>query len=216
MTGPRGSGSYWDGVYAARRGEELSWFQAAPETSIRLLERFASPTGSVIDIGAGSSPLATALLDAGWRDVTVLDISDTALAAARGRLGERAAQVTFLTGDLLSWQPQRTYDAWHDRAVFHFLVDAADRGRYVALAAGAVAPGGVLILATFAADGPTQCSGLRTARYDPSELADIFAPGFSLVHAEREEHHTPGGAVQPFSWVVLRATSVFSGGSSPR
>jgi len=188
----------------------MSWFQAAPDTSLRLLARSVPRTGSVIDVGAGTSPLAAALLDAGWRDVTVLDVSAAALTVTRDRLGDRASRVSFVTGDLLSWQPQRTYDAWHDRAVFHFLVDAVDRERYVALAAKAVAPDGLLVLGTFAADGPTRCSGLTTARYDPNALADVFSRGFSLEHAEREEHHTPGGTIQPFSWVVLRATSVAS------
>jgi len=204
MTAPGASGSYWDGVYTNRRDVELSWYQAAPSISLRLLDRFAARTGSVIDVGAGSSPLAGALLDAGWRDVTVLDISSAALAVGRERLGERAGQVTFLTGDLLSWQPLRTYDAWHDRAVFHFLVDHADRERYLQLVARAVAPGGVLVVGTFAADGPTECSGLPTARYDPDALARIFAGGFTLEHSEREAHHTPSGTVQPFTWVVLR------------
>jgi SAM-dependent methyltransferase len=210
VNGPGASGSHWDGVYASRRDVELSWYQATPDISLRLLDRFAVRTGSVIDVGAGSSPLAGALVDAGWRDVTVLDVSAAALAVARDRLGDRAPRVSFVTGNLLSWRPQRTYDAWHDRAVFHFLVDAADRERYVALAEEAVAPGGAVVLGTFAADGPTSCSGMPTARYDPNDLADLFAPGFSLAHAEREQHHTPGGTVQPFSWVVLRAASVAS------
>src|SRR5487761_2422262 len=121
MTGARGSGSHWERAYTSRRDDELSWYQELPETSLRLLDRFAAPTGSIIDVGGGSSPLAAALLDAGRRDVTVLDVSGAALALARERIGKRARQVTLLTGDLLAWKPARTYDAWHDRAVFHFL-----------------------------------------------------------------------------------------------
>ena len=106
--------------------------------------------------------------------------------------------------DVLSWKPERTYDAWHDRAVFHFLARPDQREQYAATASRAVIPGGVLVLGTFAVDGPTQCSGLPTSRYDDAALAEVFAPGFTVEHSEREEHVTPGGAVQPFTWVVLR------------
>jgi len=119
-------------------------------------------------------------------------------------LHEGQKSASFVVADVLSWQPDRTYDAWHDRAVFHFLVRPDHRERYVATAALAVQPGGVLIVGTFAADGPTQCSGLPASGYDADGLAVVFAPAFRLEHAEREEHVTPGGAVQPFTWAVLR------------
>jgi hypothetical protein len=109
---------------------------------------------------------------------------------------------------VLTWQPGRTYDAWHDRAVFHFLVQPEQREQYVATASRAVPSGGILVLGTFASDGPTQCSGLPTSRYDADALAAVFAPGFTLEHSEREEHVTPGGAVQAFTWVVLRRSLV--------
>jgi ubiquinone/menaquinone biosynthesis C-methylase UbiE len=169
-----------------------------------LLTSASPPGGSVIDVGAGASTLADTLVDSGWTDVTVLDVSRTALAVVRERLGERQRSVSFVVADVLSWQPGRTFDAWHDRAVFHFLIRPDQREKYVATASRAVRPGGVLVLGTFAADGPTQCSGLPTARYDADALAAAFAPGFTLEHSEREEHVTPGGAVQPFTWVVLR------------
>ena len=175
-----------------------------PTTSLRLLERWASPAGSVIDIGAGASTLVDVLVDAGWQDVTVLDVSAAALTKVRNRLGEGAEAVTFIAADVRSWQPNRTYDAWHDRAAFHFLVEQADRDRYVAMAAQAVTPGGVVVLAAFADDGPTECSGLPTSRYGTDELVCAFGPAFALEHAEREEHTTPFGTIQPFSWVVLR------------
>ena len=122
----------------------------------------------------------------------------------RGRLGERP--VSLVVADVLWWQPERSYDVWHDRAVFHFLVDPAQQERYVATASSAVAPGGAVVLGTFAADGPTHCSGLPTARYAADQLARAFAPAFRMTHHEREEHVTPGGTVQPFTWVVLRRT----------
>ena len=195
---------HWDSVYETKVGNGVSWFQAEPSISLRLLERWASPARSVIDIGAGASTLADVLLDVGWLDVTVLDISEEALKNVRHRLGERAEATTFISADIRSWVPNNIYDAWHDRAVFHFLVEQADRDRYVALATQAIRPGGVMVLATFAADGPTACSGLPTRRYDTDELVRIFGPAFALEHAEREEHTTPFGTIQPFSWVVLR------------
>jgi len=200
----KGAAEHWDAVYATKASNEVSWFQATPTTSLRLLERWASPAGSVLDVGSGASTLVECLLDAGWVDVTVLDISQEALNEVRNRLGRRAAEVSFVAADVRFWQPHRTFDAWHDRAVFHFLVEPTDRDRYVTATTQAVAPGGVVVLGTFAADGPTQCSGLPTARYDTDSLARAFGSAFVLEHAEREEHTTPAGADQPFSWVVLR------------
>jgi len=197
---------HWDTVYGTKAIDEVSWLQGQPRTSERLLTWVSSSLGAVIDVGAGASTLADTLLDAGWSDVTVLDVSSKALALVRDRLRERQESVSFVVADVLSWQPERAYDAWHDRAVFHFLVRADQRERYVATASRAVQSGGVLVLGTFATDGPAQCSGLPTSRYDADTLAAAFAPAFSLEHSEREEHVTPGGAVQPFTWVVLLRT----------
>jgi SAM-dependent methyltransferase len=195
---------HWDGVFKTKASSEVSWFQADPAASLRLLARWASPVGSVIDIGAGTSTLIDALLAAGWDDATILDVSEAALMTVRARLKERAELVNFVSADVRFWEPNRTYDAWHDRAVFHFLVDPADRDRYVAMATQAVARGGVLVLATFAADGPTECSGLPTSRYSTDLLVRTFGSAFVLEHAERQDHSTPFGTTQPFSWVVLR------------
>jgi SAM-dependent methyltransferase len=205
---------HWNSVYATKATDEVSWFQRQPTTSQLLLTSVSSPSGAVIDVGAGASTLVDALLDAGWSDVTVLDVSAKALALVRDRVSdrphdlprERPGSALFVVADVRSWQPERTYDAWHDRAVFHFLVQPEQRDQYVATASRAVRSGGVLVLGTFAADGPTQCSGLPTARYDADGLAAVFEPTFRLEHSEREEHVTPGGAVQPFTWAVLRRT----------
>ena len=197
---------HWDTVYGTKASDQLSWTQRQPATSLRLLTSALSSLGAVIDVGGGTSMLADALLEVGCPDVTVLDVSSEALALVRDRLRERPGSVSFVVADVLSWQPERSYDAWHDRAVFHFLVRPDQQEQYVATASRAVRPGGVLVLGTFAADGPTQCSGLPTARYDADSLAAAFAPGFTVEHSEREEHLTPGGAVQPFTWVVLRRT----------
>ena len=211
---------HWDSVYGTKATDEVSWYQRHPTTSLRLLTSVSSPQDAVIDVGAGASTLADSLLDSGWSDVTALDVSRTALDVVRDRLRDhhddhhddhrgdhlarREEAVSFVVADILNWQPGRTYDAWHDRAVFHFLVRPDQREQYVATASRAIRPGGVLILGTFAADGPTRCSGLPTSRYDADALATAFAPDFRLEHSEREEHLTPGGGVQTFTWAVLR------------
>ena len=207
---------HWDTVYRTKATDEVSWYQRQPTTSQRLLASASSPSGAVVDVGAGASTLVDGLLDAGWSDVTVLDVSPRALALVRERLRDRSdgplreghPPASFVVADVLTWQPGRTYDAWHDRAVFHFLVQPEQREQYVATASRAVPSGGILVLGTFASDGPTQCSGLPTSRYDADALAAVFAPGFTLEHSEPEEHVTPGGAVQAFTWVVLRRSLV--------
>ena len=206
----KSAAEHWDTVYGTKADDEVSWFQRQPTTSQRLLTSVLAASSAVIDVGAGASTLVDTLLDAGWPDVTVLDVSPKALALVRDRVRDRVRErqepASFIVADVLSWHPERTYDAWHDRAVFHFLVRPDQREQYVATASRAVRSGGVLVLGTFAADGPTQCSGLPTLRYDADALAAVFAPDFSLEHSEREEHVTPGGAVQPFTWAVLRRT----------
>jgi SAM-dependent methyltransferase len=136
--------------------------------------------------------------------VTALDVSDEALAVVRRRLAGSAGGVRFLVADVVTWEPHRTWEAWHDRAVFHFLVDPDERAAYAATAARAVAPGGVVVLGTFALDGPERCSGLPTARYDAAGLPAALGDAFRLERAEHEVHTTPSGTRQPFTWVVLR------------
>jgi hypothetical protein len=150
--------------------------------------------------------LVDRLVGEGFTDLTILDVSERALDEVQRRLGDKASSVKFLCRDVLTWGPSRLYDVWHDRAVFHFLTDPADRDKYVAISSEAVPVGGVVVLGAFAQDGPTRCSGLPVSRYSPQDLEAVFAPSFSLVHQEREEHVTPGGVVQPFTWVVLRRT----------
>jgi rhodanese-related sulfurtransferase len=191
----------WDTVFAGTAPATVSWYESDPRTSVRLLARAAPPPASVVDVGSGTSFVADRLLANGWTDVTVLDVSAVAGDRVRDRL--RGA-VSVITADVLSWVLERTYDAWHDRAVFHFLSTPADRTRYADAAGTAVRPGGALVIATFAPDGPDHCSGLPTARYDEDQLTELFARDFTPEHAERVVHTTPTGAAQPFTWVVLR------------
>ena len=198
------TGEHWDHVYATKAADSVSWFQARPEPSLRLIEEFGDTTGSVLDVGAGASTLADELLAHGWRDVTVLDVSSEALHIVQGRLASHGVSVSAVVCDLLEWVPQRTYDVWHDRAVLHFLTQPEDWARYIETATHAVRLGGHLVIGTFAEDGPTHCSGLATARYSADELGTLFTTGFVLKHVERTEHHTPEGSPQPFTWVVLQ------------
>lgn len=163
------------------------------------------PGMSVLDVGAGASGLAGALLARGFTDVTALDVAADGLAHARAELGAHAAEVDWVVADLLQWQPARRFDVWHDRAVFHFLTDPADRARYRALLHTALAPEGRVVMATFAEDGPDRCSALPTARYSPDQLRDeLDADRWVVLAHRRELHTTPGGAVQPFTWLALR------------
>lgn len=199
-----GRKAHWDHAYERAGPTSVSWYQPTPVVSSRLLE--GVPVGRdapVIDVGGGASTLVDALVERGFADVTVLDVSALALREAAARLGERSSSVTWLERDVLDWTPERAYAVWHDRAVFHFLVDDADRRRYAATLRSALGDtGGSAILATFAADGPERCSGLPVARYEPDALASVL--GLEIVHTEREEHVTPHGTMQPFTWIVGR------------
>lgn len=197
---------HWDTAYS-ERGDTVSWHQEQATTSLALIAAAAAPEASVIDVGGGASTLVDGLLDRGHRDVTVLDLSQVALDAARTRLGERGASVTWRAGDLLAWEPDRTYDVWHDRAVLHFLVDDADRARYAQLATRTVSLGGHVVIGTFALDGPERCSGLPVRRHGADDLAALLGDAFEPVRTEREERRTPSGNVQPFTWLVARRVS---------
>lgn len=160
----------------------------------------------VLDVGAGAGTLADELLAHGRTDITLLDISREALAVTRERLGPDEQRVHFVVADLLSWRPERQYDAWPDRAVFHFLTDPVHQASYVTLAGRTVSPGGLLVLATFGPAGPTACSGLPTARHSAEHLRALFAPAFSIMGSELRVHHTPQGTEQQFVWAWMRRT----------
>lgn len=166
-----------------------------------------APADSVIDVGGGGSGLAGALLGRGFTDVTVLDIAAAAIGHAKRRLGRQAAGVQWLVADLLIWQPERSYRVWHDRAVYHFLTEAPGQRRYRQALEAATGPGAVAVLGCFAPDGPTHCSGLPVARYSAEDLAAEMQGHWALISQAREEHITPAGAMQPFTWVAMRKHS---------
>lgn len=196
---------HWDGVYREKPANTVSWFEPSPAQSLLALDRLgAKPSDAIIDIGGGSAPLVDALLDRGWTDITVMDISEAALANSRMRLAEQAQEVEWLTGDILAWEPARRRDIWHDRAVFHFFVDPVDRAAYRERVQTGLVKGGAAIIATFAPDGPEKCSGLPVQRYDGESLAAELGEDFTLVQCWEENHHTPGGAIQRFNWCIFR------------
>lgn len=198
--------SHWDNVYRTKGPEQVSWFQAEARLSRTLIERCAPDRGArIIDVGAGASRLLTELLQAGYQHLTVVDLSVAALTLAQQQVGARSAEVTWRAGDVLDLDfAPAAFDVWHDRAVFHFLTQPDERARYVAQVRRAVAPGGHVLAATFAEDGPLKCSGLEVARYSPTALHGEFGPDFQLVASERELHTTPAGGHQAFTYCVCR------------
>lgn len=200
------SKSHWEGVYSSKPSDRVSWFQPHAEQSMRLIRAAGvAKSASIIDVGGGASMLVDDLLAEGYSNLSVLDLSAAALAVAKARLHAHASNVQWLEDDITTASlPSHTYDLWHDRAVFHFLTDPADRQAYVNTVLRSVKPGGHVIVATFADDGPTQCSGLPVMRYSADALHAEFGAPFTLAAHEREEHHTPSGAVQKFVYCYCR------------
>lgn len=195
---------HWDAAFAGG-DERRSWHQAWPEDSLRTIRHLVSdPNAPIIDVGGGSSSLSAALLAAGYRDLTVLDISRTALSLAEGRLGENAERITWIAGDLLTWRPRRRYFVWHDRAVLHFFIDADDRRAYAETLHEALAPGGYAIIACFAPTGPDHCSGLPVQRSSADDILNLLGSGFTAVYSGVQVHTTPSNQEQPFTWVTAR------------
>ena len=198
--------AHWERVYTTRQPTEVSWYQSEPTRSLELFhEANAGPETAVVDIGGGDSTFVDAVVAERLGRVTVLDISGAALDRARARLGARADEVTCVEADVTQAAlPARAFDVWHDRAVFHFLTRPDDRRRYAIAAAAALRPGGRLLIATFAPDGPTRCSGLEVARYGADDLARELGDAFTLERSFAYVHHTPGGVEQQFTVAVFR------------
>jgi len=200
------SKEHWERVYQTKAPANVSWFQEHARQSVELIRQTAAAKdAAVIDVGGGASTLVDDLIAEGYADLTVLDLSEAALSAAKTRLGASANRVSWLVGDITQVDlPAHAYDVWHDRAVFHFLTKQADREAYVRAVLKAVKPGGGVIVATFAEDGPEQCSGLPVVRYSADALHAEFGAPFTLLRKEREEHQTPFGTVQKFIYCLCR------------
>lgn len=195
------SQEHWESVYRQKAADEVSWYRAHLETSLGFMERAAAGNRSaaIADIGGGASTLVDDLVERGYGDITVLDISQRALSVARTRLGKRAERVRWVCADVTDFAlAPRSVDVWHDRAVFHFLTDAEKRRDYVRAVLHALRPGGHVIVSTFGPEGPLRCSGLETVRYDAEHLHAEFGSRFALVESAEELHETPFGTRQQF------------------
>jgi SAM-dependent methyltransferase len=194
----------WEDVYRNKEEAETSWHEARPQVSLDLIaETGARTDAAIVDVGGGASRLVDCLLDQGFRRITVLDLSETALAKARARL-PKDAPVEWVVGDVLHWQPAGRFDVWHDRAAFHFLIDPADQDAYLRVMDRALVAGGHAIIGTFALDGPSSCSGLPVDRYDAARLSGRLGDGYRLIRTLNHEHRTPGDSVQRFHFGLFR------------
>lgn len=203
MTEPSGT-AHWDEAYA-KGATSRSWYQPeATESLAFIASTGSSAADSVVDIGGGASTLVDGLIARGYDDLTVLDLSSEGMAVARERLGAAGSTVSWVTADVLRWEPARTFDLWHDRAVLHFLTDDDDRAAYAAKAAELVVPSGWVTIGGFAPDGPTSCSGLPVRGASSEELARLLAPHFAPRHSAGVVHTTPSGNDQAFAWLVAQ------------
>lgn len=198
-----GRREHWDHVYRSKEPTQVSWFEPEAAVSLEAVRRSGfEADAAVLDVGAGASRLVDGLLALGYRDITLLDASSVALDLVRDRLGDAAlGRVRYVAADITEWVPDRKYPVWHDRAVYHFLVDPADRAAYRRAVAAAVPPGGAVVLGTFALDGPEKCSGLPVQRYSVESLQHEFEDLLRVVESRTEMHTTPSGSTQSFLFV---------------
>ena len=201
-----GSGTHWEKIYRTKAPNAVSWFRSHLDRSLALIESVSPDrTAHIIDIGGGESTLVDDLLARGYPNLTILDISQTALGVTKTRLGDAAAQIHWICADITRADlPVRSLDVWHDRAVFHFLMTPEHRNAYVELAAKAVRPGGHVIVSTFGPEGPTKCSGLEVVRYDAESLHGEFGERFKIIGSSKELHRTPFGTTQQFLYCCCR------------
>ena len=190
---------HWQNVYGSKAFTDVSWFQPRPERSLQIIKETAvGRDDAIIDVGGGASTLVDHLLDDGFSDITVLDIADLAFEQSKKRLGVRADGVDWIVRDVTAFQPARTWQLWHDRAVLHFLIEEQDRARYVDVLRQGLAPGGHIVLSVFGPDGPLKCSGLEIRRYSVDMVGELLGPDFELLNSEIEDHLTPTGSTQQF------------------
>jgi ubiquinone/menaquinone biosynthesis C-methylase UbiE len=204
-TGMNERKTHWENVYRNKTADEVSWYQARPEISLELIQKTGiRKSAPIVDIGGGASRLVDHLLEMGYSDISVLDISWNALDQTRSRLGKAAAGVNWLEGDITNFRFQGPVELWHDRAVFHFLTAEEDRSAYLDNLHRTLQNDGHLILAAFSPDGPTRCSGLEIVQYDQAKIERTLGNGFTLMESASEAHVTPGGATQHFNYFMFR------------
>jgi SAM-dependent methyltransferase len=197
--------NHWENVFETKAEDEVSWFQPYPKTSVEFLELFDLPLdANVIDIGAGDSHLVDVLIEKGYRNIYVLDISAVALERAKKRLGEKAQQVNWIVADVTEFEPPVKFDFWHDRAAFHFLTSEEKIERYVRLAESNIGEGGYLVLGTFSETGPAKCSGLEIKQYSEVSMSSRFERSFERIKCIEEKHQTPFNTTQDFLFCSFR------------
>lgn len=197
--------AHWENIYENKPLETVSWYQPDPETSLSFVRKAALPkTAKIIDVGGGDSFLVDHLLELGYEDITVLDISGAAIERAKERLGNKAGMVKWLVTDVSDFIPTEQYDLWHDRAAFHFLTDKDEIDTYVKTSAGAITQNGVLVIGTFSENGPVKCSGINIKQYSEQTMTDLFQKHFQKTGCMTVNHTTPSGSVQNFVFCSFR------------
>ena len=191
--------SHWENVFATKQEKEVSWYQDSPKTSISFLQKLSiDKSAKIIDVGGGDSYFIDSLLNLGYTNLTLLDISSKAIERIKNRLGDRANNITFIVSDILEFQPDVTYDFWHDRASFHFLTEENQIKKYAKIVSNSISKDGKLVLGTFSKKGPLKCSGLDITQYDEHNLYEIFNDNFELIECFTEDHKTPFDTIQNF------------------
>jgi hypothetical protein len=197
--------AHWDNAYTAKNETQVSWYQLNPTRSLDWIMTAAPDrSASIIDAGGGASRLADGLIAGGYSDLTVLDVSEVALSRTKARLGAQTSKISWIVSDVTEWTPRRTWNVWHDRAVFHFLVDGAAQDAYLRALTQGTAPGSTVVMAAFALNGPERCSGLPVQRYSPATLATRLGSRFVLHDEATERHRTPFGTTQEFAYAAFR------------
>lgn len=197
--------NHWETIYNTKDLKDVSWYQEKPETSLGLIDKYArNKSETMIDIGGGDSYLADYLIDDGYTDITVLDISEKALEKAKTRLGEKAHTITWIHSDIIEFKPGTQYDIWHDRAAFHFLTKDEEIQQYIRIVTQAIKPEGIVIIGTFSETGPKKCSGIEIKQYSEQSLQDCFGKHFTILEIIHTQHNTPFNTVQDFIFCVMR------------
>jgi trans-aconitate methyltransferase len=196
---------HWENIYQTKELKDVSWFQPTPETSLDFFKEFSVPTNAkVIDVGGGDSFLVDHLLDIGYQDITVLDISEVAINRAKKRLGDKAKNVKWIVADAASFKPSVKYDFWHDRAAFHFLTDEVEITNYLQTAKAHISPNGVIVIGTFSELGPKKCSGIEIKQYTEMSMTDRLKEYFQKIKCITVDHTTPFDTIQNFVFCSFR------------
>ena len=197
--------THWENIYQTKELKDVSWYQPTPETSLDFFRQFNVPTtAKVIDVGGGDSFLVDHLLDLGYQDISVLDISAAAIDRAKQRLGDKAKKVNWIVADVATYKPTQQYDFWHDRAAFHFLTEENEISHYLQAAQESMKAAGILVIGTFSDQGPKKCSGIEIKQYSEATMSDRFQDFFEKIKCVRVDHKTPFDTIQNFVFCSFR------------